>query len=170
MTPARQERKTRCACPPTAIPAAAVAFFLMAPILAPVTAATTERIVTNRHTGLAMHGFDPVSYFVGPVPAVGRPHLEWRHAGVTWRFHNEGNRAAFAAHPGVYMPQLGGYDPMAVARGAAAPGDPTLWAVVSGRLFLFHSERSRGMFMADPEAAMGAAERRWPEVLRTLVP
>ena len=31
--------------------------------------------------------------------------------GVTWRFVNEGNRAAFNADPEVYMPQFGGYDP-----------------------------------------------------------
>ena len=32
--------------------------------------------------------------------------------GAIWRFRNEGNRAAFAADPEVYMPRFGGYDPV----------------------------------------------------------
>ena len=37
-----------------------------------VDAATTERIVTDRHTGLAISGFDPVAYFTDAVPRKGR--------------------------------------------------------------------------------------------------
>ena len=66
---------------------------------APSRAATTERVVTNRHTGLAIDGFDPVAYFVDGAPSSGRADLEFRFAGATWRFRNEGNRAAFAAAP-----------------------------------------------------------------------
>ena len=63
-------------------------------------AATTERVVVNRHTGLAIDGFDPVAYFVDGAPKHGRAELELRSGGATWRFRNEGNRAAFAARPG----------------------------------------------------------------------
>ena len=36
-------------------------------------AATTERVVVNRYTGLAIEGFDPVAYFTdGGGPGVGR--------------------------------------------------------------------------------------------------
>ena len=88
---------------------------------APIAAATTELIVTNRYTGLAISGFDPVAYFTDSVPKVGRAELELGFAGAIWRFRNEGNRAAFAANPAVYMPRFGGYDPIAVARGTATP-------------------------------------------------
>jgi YHS domain-containing protein len=135
---------------------------------APAPAATTELVVANRHTGLAIDGFDPVAYFVGSAPAPGRAALELRYAGATWRFHNEGNRAAFAAHPEVYMPWLGGHDPIAAARGAATPGHPGLWMIASGRLYLFHSTEARDAFADNPAQAIEAADRRWPEVLRTL--
>jgi hypothetical protein len=51
--------------------------------------------------------------------ASGRPEFERMPEGTTWRFRNEGNRAAFAADPDVFLPRFGGYDPVALARGVA---------------------------------------------------
>lgn len=136
----------------------------------PINAATTERIVADHHTGLAIGGFDPVAYFVDSKPVLGRPEVELRFAGATWRFRNTGNRAAFAADPEVYMPRFGGYDPVAVARGASAPGHPELWLVDRQRLYLFYREEDRTAFVRDREQVLEMAERRWPEVLQTLVP
>jgi hypothetical protein len=34
----------------------------------PATAATTERLVVDRHTGVALYGFDPVAYFTDAEP------------------------------------------------------------------------------------------------------
>ena len=136
----------------------------------PIRAATTELVVSNRFTGLAIDGFDPVAYFVDKAPRIGRPELEVRFAGATWRFQNEGNRAAFAANPEVYRPRFGAYDPIAVARGVATAGHPKLWIVAGNRLFLFYSEAARGTFAENPDRAIEAAERYWPAVLGTLAP
>ena len=89
---------------------------------------------------------------------------------MVWRFRNEGNRAAFIANPEVYMPRFGGYDPVAVARGASALGHAELWTIAEERLYLFYTAAARDAFADDPDAAIGAAERVWPAVLRTLSP
>ena len=133
-------------------------------------AAITERVVANRHTGLAIDGFDPVAYFVDAEPRLGRAELEFRYAGATWRFVNQGNRAAFVAHPETYMPRFGGHDATAVARGAATAGHPRLWRIAAQRLYLFYSEEARLAFIQSPDGVIEAAERHWPEVLRTLSP
>jgi hypothetical protein len=73
----------------------------------PAGAATTERLVVDRHTGLALYGYDPVAYFTDAEPLVGRPEFELSYAGAVWRFRNEGNRAAFNDRPDVYMPGFG---------------------------------------------------------------
>ena len=70
-------------------------------------AATTERVVVNRYSGVAIEGFDPVAYFVDARPLVGLPQFEASDAGAVWRFRNEGNRASFVAHPDIYGPQFG---------------------------------------------------------------
>ena len=132
-------------------------------------ASTTERVVVDRHTGLALYGIDPVAYFTDRKPVAGRAELELRFAGAVWRFDNEGNRAAFAADPAVYMPRFGGYDPLGVARGVSTPGNPDLWSLVEDRLYLFYSAEARQAFVADPGPAIAAAEIRWPEVMKELV-
>src|SRR5215813_12517678 len=119
--------------------------------LAPVLhAATTERVVVDRHTGLAIYGIDPVAYFTERKPTAGREDFELRHAGAVWRFENEGNRAAFAADPDVYMPRFGGYDPVGVSRGVATPGNPVLWVISDQRLYLFFTAEARVAFLANP--------------------
>jgi hypothetical protein len=132
-------------------------------------AATTERVVTDFHTGLAIGGFDPVAYFTKSKAMLGRGEFETRHARVIWRFSNAGNRAAFVEHPDVYMPAFGGYDPLGIARGVAVAGHPTLWLISGERLYLFHDVKSRAAFAAAPEESRAAAERRWPAVQSKLV-
>jgi YHS domain-containing protein len=165
MTPARQERKS-----PRfwALFAAAMGIFCG---LGGVAAggAATEWVVVNRHTGLAIDGFDPVSYFVDGAPKFGRADLELPFAGATWRFRNEGNRSAFAAAPEVYAPRFGGHDPVAMARGVATAGNPALWLIVQKRLYFFYSAEARTAFSRDPEKIVGDAEQNWNEVRQTLV-
>jgi YHS domain-containing protein len=167
MTAARRNRKLWFGPGLTGVALAAALVAAVAPL---VDAATTERIVVDRHTGLAIHGFDPVAYFTDARATVGRAEMELSYAGVVWRFRNPGNRTAFAERPDVYMPRFGGYDPTALARGVAVPGHPQFWLIRDDRLYLFHSQEARDAFTADPRPAIAAAQANWPEVLRSLAP
>jgi hypothetical protein len=100
-------------------------------------AAATERIVVDRHTGLAIGGYDPVAFYTDGRPVPGSPDLEFQYGGTIWRFCNIGNQEAFAARPDVYMPKFGGYDPLGVAHGVAVAGNPDVWLINGGWLFLF---------------------------------
>jgi hypothetical protein len=125
-------------------------------------ASTTERVVLNRFTGLAIEGYDPVAYFVDARPEIGLEDFEASEAGAVWRFRNEGNRASFVAHPDIYGPQFGGYDPIDLARGVTVAGNPRFWLVSRQRLYLFGREQSRDAFAADPEHFLREATQRWP--------
>src|ERR1041385_9069415 len=125
-------------------------------------------LVVNTNTGLALAGFDPVSYFTDGKPLFGRPELELHANGAIWRFRNEGDRAAFAEHPDVYTPAFGGYDPVAVARGKSVPGHPLFWTVSGERLYLFYSEEARAEFLGDPGGIIARARHKWPEVARAI--
>lgn len=165
MTPARQERKSLSI---WAILVAALGIICGFAGIAAAGAAT-EWVVVNRHTGLAIDGFDPVAYFVDGASRPGRSNLELPFGGATWRFLNEGNRSAFAAAPEVYAPRFGGYDPVAVARGVATAGNPALWLIAHKRLYFFYSAEARTAFSRDPDKIIEDAERSWGEVGRTLV-
>jgi hypothetical protein len=129
-----------------------------------------DRVASDWRTGLAIHGFDPVAYFTDSRPSPGRPEFERVHQGAIWRFRNEGNRAAFAADPDVYLPRFGGHDPVALTRGVATPGNPLVWLMSGNRLYLFHSHETRNAFAADPDAMIAASDERWPGVMETLLP
>jgi YHS domain-containing protein len=177
MTPARQQWKSASgAARRRLVPAAwgalwrvALALVAVLPVL-PVSAAMTERVVVDPQSGLAMNGYDPVSYFTDAAPLFGRPDQESRFAGVIWRFRNEGNKAAFMANPEIYMPRYGGYDPIALGRGVAVAGNPLLWAMVGERLYFFHNEVARERFIADPNEAILHADNKWPTVVSGLIP
>ena len=131
-------------------------------------ATTTERVVVNRFSGLAIEGYDPVAYFVVGEPVKGLPDFEASQAGAVWRFHNEGNRASFVAHPEVYGPQFGGYDPTDVARGVVVAGNPRFFLITGERLYLFSLEANREAFAEDPGHFLEQARQRWPALVETL--
>jgi hypothetical protein len=131
-------------------------------------AATTERVVVNRYSGLAIEGFDPIAYFVDGRPEIGREDFEAFEAGAVWRFCNEGNRASFVAHPDIYGPMFGGYDPIDLARGVTVAGNPRFWLISGQRLYLFGREENRDAFAADAGHVVRDANARWPALQQGL--
>jgi hypothetical protein len=131
-------------------------------------AATTERVVVDRYTGVAIGGVDPVAYFTDARPMAGQSGFEVSEAGAVWRFRNEGNRAFFLANPEIYGPQFGGYDPTDLARGVTFAGNPRFWLILGQRLFLFGRAESRDAFAADPLRVLREARQRWPGLQETL--
>ena len=134
----------------------------------PAQAATTERIVVNRFSGVAIEGFDPVGYFVDGTAEQGTAEFEANLWGAVWRFRNEGNRASFLAHPEVYGPQFGGYDPADIARGVTVAGNPRFFAIVAQRLYLFSREANRDAFAANPDRFLYEVGKRWPALQEQL--
>jgi hypothetical protein len=164
MTAARQKRKRYCA---WTLAVAGLALAVASPV---AVAATTEMIVVDWHTGLAIGGYDPVAFFTDGKAMEGRAAFEFRYGGAVWRFRNIGNRDAFADRPDVYMPRFGGYDPTGVARGVATPGNPNVWLIAGQRLFLFYDRGRLEKFVAEADRLLDEAERKWPAVTHTLSP
>lgn len=140
------------------------AMLLALPAVMQALAATNEQIVADPNSGLAISGYDPVAYFTDHAAKTGDASLERAYGGVVWRFRNEGNRAAFADDPDIYMPRFGGYDPVAVARGASVAGHPLFFVVSEKRLYLFHDEKARDAFAAEPDRYASEAGNRWDAV------
>jgi YHS domain-containing protein len=130
---------------------------------------TNELVVADQLAGIALFGFDPVSYFLDGIAQAGSESFELAFGGLTWRFRSEANRAAFRERPDAYVPRFGGYDPIALVRGAPVAGHPALLVVHDAQLFLFHQPENRARFLAEPAAVIDAARSAWPLVRRSLV-
>ncbi len=136
--------------------------------LLPPTVGVAEIHAGASSSGLALRGFDPVSYHLpgGPLPGSADREVLW--GGVAWRFASEANRQAFLGDPEAFAPRLGGRDAAAAARGRPADADPGLFLLRDGRLYLFRSPEGRAAFAADPALAE-AAEAGWRGIEGTLV-
>ena len=99
MTAARQQPKERRA--PIAVLALILGLFAGSS-LGLAAGGITERIVVDRHTGLAIDGYDPVAFCTDGKPVPGSADFELQYGGAVLRFCNFGNQAAFAERPDVY--------------------------------------------------------------------
>lgn len=92
--------------------------------------------------GLALRGFDPVSYFTAGRACKGSEQFEIDWSGVKWRFQSKQNRDLFVAEPGKYAPRFGGRCAFAVSFSAnpkapnAPAGSPRWWAIIDGKLYV----------------------------------
>jgi YHS domain-containing protein len=171
MTARRQENKghrPRIAVLVTAILGIAMSVVAMSAFSGGAGAATNERVVVDRYTGLAISGYDPVAYFTDGKPVLGQPGVEVSREGVVWRFCNDNNRTFFLAHPEVYAPQFGGYDPVDAARGVIIAGRFNVWLISGSRLYLFSREENRDAFAGDPSRFAAEAAANWPHLKATL--
>ena len=134
----------------------------------PAMIGATELIDTDRRSGLALSGYDPVAYQVDGRAVPGLAAHEEIFAGVAWRFGSAANRAAFLRDPAAFLPRIGGYDAAAAVAGRVASADPRLFTVSEGRLYLFRTEEGRRRFLADGNAA-DAAEQGWIRIRTALV-
>lgn len=112
--------------------------------------------------GLAIEGYDPVTYFTQDKAMEGSPKITAVHDGATYRFSSVENRDAFLADPAKYVPQYGGFCAFAVSRGATAAVDPKAFSVVDGKLYLNFTKRVRGIWKTDIPGNIAKADANWP--------
>ena len=93
----------------------------------------------NLNKGLAIEGYDPVSYFKNK-PEKGNAAYSYVHDGVTYRFANAANLAAFKQNPAGYEPQYGGWCAYAMGNtGEKVEVDPETYKIIDGKLFFFYN-------------------------------
>ena len=126
-------------------------------------------IVTDQLTGVALEGYDPVSYVTEPEPQHGLPDYEYYWGGVPWYFASAANRDVFMRAPEIYAPQYGGHCEMSLARGYLSDGKPLIFVIEKMKLFLFYSAANREAFLMSIEEAQAKADANWPELAEQLV-
>lgn len=116
----------------------------------------------------ALNGADAVSYRTlkeGAAPAMGVAQFTATYEGATWRFASAAHRDAFKADPAKYAPQYGGHCSFVLAEGKIAPGDPDVWSMRNGKVYLFVNKDIRAKWLADADATIAKADAHWPSAL-----
>ena len=135
--------------------------------MAPVQAADEINVVPGLSIAgapLALHGYDPVAYFTAGEPQRGSDALVHVHEGAAYRFSSEANLEAFKGDPDRYAPQYGGFCAYGVSVGKKFDGDPTLWKIEAGRLYLNLNEEIYAAFLEDVDGNIEKADGNWPEI------
>ncbi len=113
---------------------------------------------------LALSGYDAVSYFVGDgVPVVGTEEYTVRFEGFDYRFASEDNAKTFIEEPGKYAPAYGGYCAWAIgAKDALAPGNPEVYEIVDGKLYLNFNEDVKANWVVDIPGFIETGDTNYP--------
>ncbi len=128
---------------------------------AATTAQAGEFFETN---GLAIGGYDPVTYFTEHKAVPGLAAYTTQYHGSTFRFATAADRDTFIQSPAKYVPQYHGFCAFGVAEGAKAPADPAAFAVYDGKLYFNYSPKVASKFTTDLPGYVGRADHNWPVV------
>ena len=103
--------------------------------------------VNTDQQGVALHGYDPVAYFTGGAPAKGNSQFTATYEGARYYFASAENESKFNANPAAFAPQYGGFCAMGVALEKKLDGDPMVWKIVDGKLYIFGGQGSMDAFL-----------------------
>ncbi|MGP1284018.1 MAG: YHS domain-containing (seleno)protein [Parasphingopyxis sp.] len=132
-------------------------------ILAEVSDGRTGPVYTGSGRNIALSGYDAVSYFTGDgTPQPGNEQFAVVYNGVQYHFANRANAETFQADPARYAPAYGGFCAWATARGDLAPGDPEIYRIVDGRLYLNFNGAVQQRWEADIPGFIESADENYP--------
>ncbi|MBO6757800.1 MAG: hypothetical protein JJ902_15810 [Roseibium sp.] len=134
---------------------------------ATVSALAAGADVNTTVTGLALRGFDPVSYFTAGAPQSGDVNITAEYNGATYRFTTEANRDTFKSDPAKYAPQYGGFCAFGTAMGFKFDGDPHVWKIVDNKLYLNLSEGVQKRWNEDVPGFIATADTKWTDIKDT---
>ncbi|WP_421758926.1 YHS domain-containing (seleno)protein [Devosia sp.] len=124
-------------------------------------AALVETVVTDPISGIAIEGYDPVTYFIDGNPQPGLPDFEYQWQGVPWYFVSAANRDIFIRNPEIYAPQYGGHCVTSLSRGYLSDGKPRLFLIRGMKLYFFYSVANRDAFLQSEAASVRQASNNW---------
>lgn len=144
-------------------------FLLLSILIAHCSIGQSHTANFNISDGLALEGYDPVSYFTSQEPQQGKKEISSQFEGVTYRFASEKNKATFEKTPLKYLPQYGGWCAYAMgASGEKVEVDPETFKIKDGKLYLFYNRffnNTLTKWNADEAALEGQANKHWNRII-----
>ena len=95
----------------------------------------------NLDNGIAISGYDPLSYFKQGKAVRGKKEFAVFAQGVTYYFSSVENKEEFKRNPTKYEPQYGGWCAYAMGKdGSKVDVDPETFKIIDGKLYLYYNK------------------------------
>ncbi len=133
----------------------ALALLLAGPVIAPSARADSADYGRCAPDGVALGGFDVVSYFEAGGPVPGSSEFTSTQGGLTYQFQSAATLARFEADPAAFLPTYRGWCAATLAMGRLACPDFTNFKIEDGALLLFEIAgftNGREVWNSDPVA------------------
>jgi YHS domain-containing protein len=121
-----------------------------------------KSLVFTDKKGVALEGYDPVSYFTDGKPVKGDKKIEATFNGALYHFVSQEHRATFEKDPTKYAPAYGGFCGYAASVGKVRPANPLIWSIVDGQLIVQHTKGADELWQKDVAGNKAKADRYWP--------
>ncbi|MCC6724045.1 MAG: YHS domain protein [Saprospiraceae bacterium] len=123
----------------------------------------------NLEKGVALAGYDAVSYFSGK-PVKGKSNFQAVSDGVKYNFATAANRDAFLKNPNAYKPEFGGWCAYAMgANGEKVEVNPETFKLINGKLYLFYNaffNNTLNTWNKDEASLKTKAEKNWKSIFK----
>jgi YHS domain-containing protein len=133
-------------------------------------AGTRKAVFNLSNSGLAISGYDPVTYFTTNGPVKGNKEVALVQDGITYYFIADANRKVFAANPSKYEPQYGGWCAYAMGvNGSKVEVDPKTFKILDGKLYLFYNKRATNTLKSwnkNESALKNNADINWSKIFK----
>lgn len=117
----------------------------------------------------ALSGYDATAYFLKNAPEKGSTDHAFEYRGATWLFSSKKTKTLFVNNPQKYAPQYGGHCAWREAQdGEEVYGDPTIWTMVDGKLYLNYNEPVNQLWIKDIPGFIIKADEYWLKEFDTL--
>jgi hypothetical protein len=124
-----------------------------------------DLVYTGLFSNTGAGGYDVVAYHSQGAPMRGSRDFETFWNGASWRFASQANLDLFVADPEAYAPHYGGYCAWAMAEGYTAKGDPEIWSLVDGKLYLNFNRDVQQTWEEDIPGHIERADANYPAIL-----
>ncbi len=116
------------------------------------------------HSTPAVQGYDVVSYQTGKRPIRGNGNFIAVYDGATYQFSSTDNQKLFESNPEKYVPAYGGYCAFGASVGKKFIGDPEVWRVVNGKLYLNLDTGIQAQWLKDVPGRIKSADAKWRSI------
>jgi YHS domain-containing protein len=116
------------------------------------------------HSVPAVQGYDVVSYQTGKRPIKGNGNFTSDYQGATYLFSSKSNLTTFENNPAQYVPAYGGYCAFGVSVGKKFIGDPEVWRVIDGTLYLNLDAGIQDEWFKDIPGRIQSADKIWKDI------